>query len=69
MTIKGNVVTCDECGRQIGVPMEAKTGGQRPLDQRVCDWAVGDAGGAHTYQGDLCPDHLLEALLSWLRNL
>ena len=60
MTVRGNVVACDRCGRQIGMPMEAQSGGKQSLDAQVLEWAASKGGGRHTDQGDFCPDHISE---------
>jgi hypothetical protein len=60
VTVRGNVVACDRCGRQIGMPMEAQSGGKQSLDALVLEWAAGEEGWRHTDQGDFCPDHVLE---------
>jgi hypothetical protein len=57
MTVKGNVISCDECGRQISMPMELGAGSKRSLDERVRTWAANEAGWGHTGRGDFCPDH------------
>jgi hypothetical protein len=58
MTIEGNVISCDACGRQIGMPMEAEPPGKQSLDERVREWAIKHEGWSHTDQGELCPDHV-----------
>jgi hypothetical protein len=49
MTIEGNVISCDACGRQISMPMKLQPEGKQPegkqsLDAQVCKWAVGEKG-------------------------
>jgi hypothetical protein len=57
MTTKGNVISCDDCGRQLSLPMgEANLVGKQSLDQRVRDYALQE-GWTVTDQGHLCPDH------------
>ena len=56
MTIKGNVISCDECGRQISMPMELESGGKQSLDERVRDYAAQE-GWTYTDQGHFCPVH------------
>jgi hypothetical protein len=60
VTIKGNVVACDRCGRQISMPMESQSGGKQSLDARVMEWAASELGWRRTTQGDFCPDHVPE---------
>jgi hypothetical protein len=55
MAIKGNVVSCDECGRQISMPMELERGGKQSLDERVRIHAAQE-GWAYTDQRHICPD-------------
>ena len=31
MAVKGNVISCDECGRQVSMPMELEPDGKRSL--------------------------------------
>jgi hypothetical protein len=56
MTIKGNVLVCDECGRQVSMPMERDAGAKQSLDERVRVHAE-ELGWQHAGQQDLCPDH------------
>ena len=56
MTIKGNVISCDECGRQISMPMELEPGGKQSLDERVRDFAA-EEGWTYADQGHFCPEH------------
>jgi hypothetical protein len=56
VTIRGNVISCDECGRQISMPMELEPGGKRSLDERVRDYAAQE-GWTYTGQGHFCPEH------------
>jgi hypothetical protein len=58
MSIKGNVVSCDACGRQVSMPMELGGGSKCSLDQRVRVYAVEEQGWRHTAQGDFCSDHI-----------
>jgi hypothetical protein len=53
MAIKGNVITCDECGRQISMPMESGAEGKQSLDQRVRDHVIQE--GWTTDQRHMCP--------------
>jgi hypothetical protein len=55
VTIKGNVVRCDACGRQVSMPMERGARHKRSLDERVRSYAL-EQGWQHTEQVDLCPD-------------
>jgi hypothetical protein len=59
VAIAGNVTTCDDCGRQLSMPMEPD-GSKESLDERVRSFAV-EVGWRHTDHGDFCPDHMLEA--------
>ena len=59
MAIKGNVISCDECGRQISMPMELEPDGKRSLDERVRVHSAQE-GWTHADQRHLCPDHTLE---------
>jgi hypothetical protein len=57
MTTKGNVISCDNCGRQLSLPTgEANLQGKQSLDQSVRDYALGE-GWKLTDQSHLCPDH------------
>jgi hypothetical protein len=57
MTTKGNVISCDNCGRQLSLPMaETNLQGKQSLDQRVRDYALQE-GWKVTGDGHLCPDH------------
>jgi hypothetical protein len=56
MTIKGNVMVCDECGRQISMPMERDAGARQSLNERVRAHAEA-LGWRHAGQRDSCPDH------------
>lgn len=60
MTVKGNVISCDECGRQMSMPMEAGAGGKQSLDERVRAHAA-EQGWTSTDQGHLCPEHGAQA--------
>lgn len=55
MGIKGNVIVCEECGRQISVPME-RDAGKLSLDERVRLYAA-EKGWTWTDHHHLCPDH------------
>jgi hypothetical protein len=55
VTIKGNVISCDECGRQISAPMEPD-GGKQSLDELVRAYAA-NQGWTLTDEADICPDH------------
>jgi hypothetical protein len=59
MTIKGNVLVCDECGRQVSMPMQRDAGAKESLDARVRVHAV-ELGWQHAGQLDSCPDHVGE---------
>jgi hypothetical protein len=48
MAIKGNVISCDECGRQISMPMDLEPGGKQSLDERVRTNATRRAGPTPT---------------------
>jgi hypothetical protein len=50
-------MVCDECGRQISMPMERGAGAKQSLNERVRAYAV-KLGWQHTVQMDLCPDHM-----------
>jgi hypothetical protein len=54
MTVRGNVMVCDECGRQLSVPMERDAGGKQSLDEHVRSY-VQELGWRHTEDGDFCP--------------
>jgi hypothetical protein len=56
VTIKGNVISCDECGRQISMPMEPEPGGKQSLDERVRVDAAQE-GWTYTDQRHVCPEH------------
>jgi hypothetical protein len=61
MTIEGNVISCDACGRQVSMPMKSQhSKGTQSLDAQVCKWAVGEKGWNRNNQGDFCPDHMSE---------
>ena len=53
MTVKGNVMLCDTCGRQVSMPMERGVGHKQSLDERVRSYAE-EQGWEHTEQGDRC---------------
>ena len=55
MTVKGNVMLCDACGRQVSMPMERGVGHKQSLNERVRTYAE-EQGWKHTEQGDLCPE-------------
>ena len=55
MAIKGNVISCDECGRQISMPMDLEPGGKQSLDERVRDHAT-EEGWTYTDQRHICPE-------------
>jgi hypothetical protein len=57
MTIKGNVMLCDVCGRQVSMPMERGVGHKQSLDERVRSYAQ-EQGWQHTEQADRCPGDL-----------
>jgi hypothetical protein len=57
MTIKGNVLVCDECGRQVSMPMQRGAGAKQSLDARVRVHAE-ERGWQHAGQLDFCPDHV-----------
>lgn len=40
MAINGNVIRCDECGRQISMPMELDASGKKSLEERVRSFAT-----------------------------
>jgi hypothetical protein len=53
--VKGNVIFCDECKRQMSMPMEIGAGGKQSLDERVRAWAA--VGGWAFAEGkDYCPE-------------
>jgi hypothetical protein len=56
VAVRGNVVSCDLCGQQIGLPTAMKHAGRHDVDESVRAYAVG-WGWRHTDQGDLCPEH------------
>lgn len=60
MVVKGNVISCDECGRQMSMPMEVEAGGKQSLDERVRAHAI-EQGWTNTDQGHVCPEHRSEA--------
>jgi hypothetical protein len=62
MAIKGNVISCDECGRQFSMPMEPGFEGKQSLDARVRVHAAQE-GWTCTDQRHICLDHALEAEL------
>jgi hypothetical protein len=55
VTVKGNVMLCDACGRQVSMPMERGAGHKQSLNERVRTYAE-EQGWKHAEQGDLCPD-------------
>jgi hypothetical protein len=55
MTIKGNVISCEECGRQMSVPMEPDSS-KESLEDRARRFAA-DEGWGHTNREDYCPVH------------
>jgi len=57
MAIKGNVMVCDACGRQISMPMDQGGGSKQSLTARVRSFAE-EQGWQHTEQRDLCPEDL-----------
>jgi hypothetical protein len=57
MTVEGNVISCDDCVRQISMPMESKPTGKQSLDERVRGYAINHEGWRHTADGDICPGH------------
>ena len=57
VTIKGNVMVCDACGRQVSMPMDQGGGSKQSLDARVRSYAQ-ELGWMHTEQTDLCPEDL-----------
>jgi hypothetical protein len=56
MTIRGNVMVCDECGRQVSMPMLGTAGAKQSLNERVRSYTEA-LGWRRTVQRDLCPDH------------
>jgi len=56
MAIKGNVILCEECGRQISMPMELEPGGKQSLDERVRAYAI-EKGWISTDRRHICPEH------------
>jgi hypothetical protein len=55
MTIKGNVISCEECGRQMSVPMEPDSS-KESIEDRARRFAA-DEGWGHTNREDYCPIH------------
>jgi hypothetical protein len=60
VTIRGNVMVCDECGRQVSMPMGQKDGGKQSLDERVRSYAA-ELSWRRFEGEDSCPDHQEEA--------
>jgi hypothetical protein len=58
VTVNGNVMVCDECRRQVSMPMERESGAKQSLNERVRFYAVTELGWRHTENGDFCPEHL-----------
>ena len=54
MASNGNVISCDECGRQMSMPMDSGGGGKESLDERVRAFAIG-RGWTCGYGVDFCP--------------
>ncbi len=54
MTVNGNVIRCDECGRQLSVPMETGAGRKKSFEDRVRAFAIGQ-GWTCGYGVDFCP--------------
>jgi hypothetical protein len=54
MAIAGNVISCDECGRQISMPMAREPAGKLSLEERVRTYALSQ-GWTCAYGVDFCP--------------
>ena len=54
MSIAGNVIACDECGCQPGVPMDPDDDGKTSLEEKVRAFAI-SYGWTCGYAGDYCP--------------
>jgi hypothetical protein len=52
--IAGNVISCDECGRQMSMPMERDPATKDSLEARVRAYAV-EQGWTCAYGLDFCP--------------
>jgi hypothetical protein len=59
VAIQGNVLICDECGRQVSMPMERAAGAKQSLTERVRSHAEA-LGWRNAGQLDFCPDHVVE---------
>jgi hypothetical protein len=59
MGVRGNVVSCDICGQQIGMPTAMKHAGRRDMEDAIRAYAVG-WGWVQSDQGDSCPEHQQE---------
>jgi hypothetical protein len=55
MTIKGNVMVCNACGRQVSMPMEHRTRHKQSLDEQVRSYAL-EQGWELTQEADTCPE-------------
>jgi hypothetical protein len=54
MAIAGNVISCDECGRQMSMPMEREPADKLSLEERVRAYAL-EQGWTCAYGVDFCP--------------
>jgi hypothetical protein len=54
MAVNGNVITCDECGRQMSMPMESDFVEKESLENRVRAYAISQ-GWTSGYGVDFCP--------------
>ena len=57
MTIAGNVISCDECGRQMSLSTEPQPTGKQSLDERVRAYAL-EQGWTSVDGHDFCPGRL-----------
>jgi hypothetical protein len=55
MDIKGNVISCDECGRQISTTMVLESAGKQSLDERVRAHAT-EKRWTYSDQWHICPE-------------
>jgi hypothetical protein len=61
VSVHGNVMVCDNCGRQVSMPMEQGSSHKQTLTARVREHFITRDGWQQTEQGVFCPDHMVEA--------
>jgi hypothetical protein len=54
MAVAGNAISCDECGRQMSMPMQGEAAGPPSLEKRVRAYAI-ERGWTCAYGVDFCP--------------